>query len=113
MAITAGDGSDMRHPQVLNPGDLDLSGLRAHCRAMHSHRGARFPRSNLDLAGWHFNEHWRYHVGHIHRGLWVLVRSRRTGLTVGQIPRPLGWHTGQEPVTRAELDRQFRERMAR
>ncbi len=110
----------MRHPQILGPDDLDLSGLREHCRAMHKSRplpgrrqGAGLPRSNADLAGWHWGQHWRYHLGHLHFGPWTLVRSRHTGSTVGMITRPLGWWTGQDAVTREQLDAEFRERMRR
>jgi hypothetical protein len=64
-------------------------------------------RSNADLAGWHWSVHFCRYQAHIHRGPWVMVRDRY-GRTTGQIARPLGWFTGQEPVAKAQLDAEFR-----
>jgi hypothetical protein len=112
VTLTADAGQDPRQPLVLARDDLDLSGLRAHCREHHAsaalrgqgRRGAGMPRSNRDLAAWHYRQHHRYGArGHRHGGPWVMVRDVR-GRTVGQIARPLGWYTGQDVVT-AEEDR--------
>lgn len=112
-----GDGSDYKHPLVLAGRDeLDLTQLRQHVREMHSPKhdrrhGRRVPRSNRDLAPWHWGQHHRYHQGHHHGGPVTLVRDAR-GRTVGQIPRPLGWYTGQEPKTREQVRDEFLDRMA-
>lgn len=117
-------GSGPRHPQILDPEDLDLSALREHCKAMHKAdkiRGGRkghghgpMPRSNADLAAWHFGQHWRHGgIAHRHFGPWTLVRNRRTRSTTGHVSRPLGWFTGQFAKTRAQLDAEWRERHPR
>jgi hypothetical protein len=94
-------GWDHAHPQVLSSRDeLDLSQLRRHVRAMHQAHG--IPRSNRDLAGWHARQHHRYYQGHIHGGPFTLIRNAR-GSTIGQIPRPLGWYTGQDAKTREQV----------
>lgn len=106
-------GSDLKHPLIVDRDELDLSELRAHCKAMHH---GPFPRSNMDLASWHARQHHRYHLAHIHRGLaWVLVRrpSDRGRAPIGQIVRQMGNYTGQGAVTREQLNAELRERLAR
>lgn len=100
--VTAAEpGSTLRNPLVLYAADLDLSGLRAHCRE--EHRAPTYPRANLDLAGWHASQHHRYRPGHTHRDPpWVLIRHRTTGRTTGQLARPVGWYTGQGAVSREQ-----------
>ena len=104
----AGDGSSPRSPLVLDRDELDLTELRRHCRVYHQNRrpdrrhGTRLPRSNADLAGWHWNQHHRYGIrSHSHRGPFVMVRDRY-GRTVGQIARPRGWYTGEQVITREQ-----------
>lgn len=109
-------GSDLQHPMIVDRDDLDLSELRAHCKTMHRrHLSDTMPRSNRDLAAWHARQHHKYHLDHIHRGLFVLVRqpSDHGRKPVGQIVRPLGNYTGQLAVTREELNAELRERIAR
>lgn len=110
--MTTAEPGTQRNPDILNPADLDLSGLRAHCRQ--DHKAPHYPRSNLDLSGWHAREHHRRGLlGHVHRDPpWVLVRNRHTGLTVGQISRPVGYYTGQGAITRAELNAEIRARLS-
>jgi hypothetical protein len=103
-------GRDPRWPLVLASRDeLDLSELRRHVNEVHAPhlliRGGKrlrpVPRANRDLAPWHWGQHHRYHLGHVHEGLFVLVRDDR-GSTTGQIPRPLGWYTGQSAKDREQ-----------
>jgi hypothetical protein len=107
VTLAADAGQNPRQPLILARDDLDLTQLRAHCREHHATGASRrrMPRSNRDLAGWHFREHWRYGSSrkHRHRGPWMMVRDAQ-GRTTGQTPRPLGWYTGQDVVT-AEQDR--------
>jgi len=110
-------GSSLRTPLVVDRDDLDLSRLRAHCKAMHSRgwQGKPMPRSNRDLAAWHWNAHWRLNLSHTHRPAenggppWIMVRDRY-GRTVGQTPRPRGWYTGEAPLTREQAAAEFRRR---
>ena len=106
-------GSSLRYPLIIDRDDLDLSELRAHCRGMH--RGP-MPRSNVDLSAWHSMRHHRYAsgTGHTHRGPFVLVQrpSDHGRRPVGQLVWPLGHYTGQEPVTREQLNADFRARIA-
>jgi len=113
-AIPEGPGADMRHPMIMEPGDLDLTALRKHIAEHHSHARTRggLPRRNADLAAWHWREHYRYHTSHVHGGPQVKVRRPSNPRMVAQMARPLGWYTGQWARTRADLDRQFRERHA-
>src|SRR5207342_2078075 len=100
-------GTDPRFPLILASRDeLDLAELRRHVLAMHVphliRRGRRLrpvPRSNRDLAPWHYGQHHRYSPNHIHGGPFVLIKDSY-GSTTGQIPRPLGWYTGQDAKTR-------------
>jgi hypothetical protein len=105
----AGDGSDPRAPMVIEREELDLSLLRAHCRQMH--RQAGLPRANVALAGWHAREHHRRHLDHVHRGLWVVI-GWPSFLPAVEIARPMGWYTGQDPVSRAQVDEELRERLS-
>ena len=110
-------GSSPRNPQTIDPSGLDLSGLRAHCREQHTHAANRsnggLPRANLDLAAWHARQHHRYRPRHGHYDPpWVLVRSRHTGRTTGQTPRPIGWYTGQDAKSREQVRAEFVARMA-
>jgi hypothetical protein len=104
------DGSSYTRALVLGREELDLSALRAHCR---EHHGEAPKRANLDLAAWHAGRHHRYTSahGHIHGGPIVLIRGSR-GHTTGQIARPLGWYTGQDMKTRAEVRDEWRARMS-
>jgi hypothetical protein len=112
VTLAADAGQSPRQPLILARDDLDLTELRAHCREHHAaaairgqgNRGAGMPRSNADLAAWHFRQHHRYGTRkHRHGGPWMMVRDAQ-GSTTGQTPRPLGWYTGQDVVT-AEQDR--------
>lgn len=115
--MTTRDGSSYQAALILDRADLDLTQLRAHCREYHSHhgparrRGGGFPRSNADLAGWHWTQHHRYRPrSHTHRGPWAMVRDR-WGRTTGQIARPLGWFTGQDVFTAEQQREEFRQRV--
>ena len=91
------DGSSYDQAMPVTRESLDLSGLRKHCKAEHRvPLGAGWPRSNLDLAAVHARMHYRYHPSHTHGGPWVLVVRPGSRSTVGQIPRPQGWYTGQD-----------------
>jgi hypothetical protein len=98
-------GADPRWPLILASRDeLDLSLIRRHVMKMHSRHAprVRVPRSNRDLAPWHFAQHFRLHQGHLHGGPFVLIRDAY-GRTIGQITRPLGWYTGQDAKTREQV----------
>jgi len=91
------DGSTYDTAMLVTRESLDLSGLRKHCKADHRVPvGRGWPRSNLDLAAVHARMHHRQHPSHTHGGLWVLILRPGSRSTVGQIPRPLGWYTGQD-----------------
>jgi hypothetical protein len=97
-------------PWLIERGVLDLSELRAHFLAMHRRAGRTVPRSNEFLAAEHAREHHRYRCSHVHEGPYVIVlRDGRRPLVQ---PRPLGWFTGQQPVTHEEVSRRFRERIS-
>jgi len=90
------DGSTYDTAMLVTRESLDLSGLRKHCKADHRVPvGRGWPRSNLDLAAVHARMHHRF-PSHAHGGPWVLILRPGSRSTVGQIPRPLGWFTGQE-----------------
>jgi hypothetical protein len=79
---------------------LDLSGLRAHVRAMHPRMPMR--RANADLAREHAREHHRLACSHTHG---PVASADNTGPLVGpgsKLRRPAGWYTGRDavPVTR-------------
>lgn len=116
VTLDADAGQSIRQPLILGSRDeLDLTGLRRHCREYHSGRrpaGRGMPRDNISLAGWHWSQHHRQHQDHHHFGPFVLIRNAR-GSTVGQIARPLGWYTGQDVVTREQLAAEWRERHPR
>lgn len=103
-----------RDPQVLDRDEVDLSVIREHWRTAHRGSVRRTPRANTDLSAAHAREH--HHHGmldHSHRGPHVLIR-RQGRPPVGQIPRPLGWYTGQDVLSRedarAELAAKLRAR---
>lgn len=103
VTLEADAGQNIRQPLVLDRSDLDVSKLRAHVREHHAHADAKggLPRSNADLAAWHSREHHRYRTSHFHGGPFVLVRrdgERRR--PAGQIVKPLGDFTGQDPRER-------------
>ena len=101
-------------PQTVEAADLDLSGLRAHCREHHKLRfGESWPRSNRDLATWHARRHHRYSsaMPHIHRGIPTLIRRGGHTSPAG-MARPLGWYTGQDMVTRTQLRVEMQARQA-
>lgn len=107
-AETAGTYKD---PDVLERDDLDLTGLRRHVRAEHAFGAIRgVPRSNHDLTAWHANQHHRYQPRHIHRGRYVVILDRDGRRPVAGQPRPAGWFTGQESVSREQLDAESRQR---
>jgi hypothetical protein len=106
-------GSSFKHPLEVTPADLDLSALRVHVKAMHAGqtvRGRKPPRSNADLCTWHWEIHYRLHLGHIHEGPWIrMVRDRHGRRSPIVTIKPRGYWTGELPVTRAELDRRFHD----
>jgi hypothetical protein len=109
VTLTVNAGQRYQQPLITTREQLamGLDELRAHVKAMHSGKfGQKIPRSNTDLAAWHANEHFRFHLGHIHRGPFVLVANAR-GSTVGVIARPLGNMTGELAVTREQLKAEF------
>jgi hypothetical protein len=111
--LEADAGQSHRQPLIIDRDELDLSDIRRHVREMHRPAfGEKIPRSNRDLAAWHGSKHHRLHLGHIHKGLFVLIRNAH-GSTVGQIPRQIGNFQGTAPVTREELREAFLERHAR
>lgn len=92
---------------------LDLSQLRAHLREWHTAAAIRgTPRSNVHLAGWHAREHQRYQCTHTHEGPFTLVLRTGGRADIAVQPHPLGWFTGQQPVTREELNRRARDRIS-
>lgn len=93
------DGSTYLRAMTVDPGDLDLTGLRAHCQQVPHGQQTSLPRSNRDLSGWHAKRHFRLHLGHWHGGIFVLIRSRY-GRTTGQIARMMGNYTGQDAQER-------------
>jgi hypothetical protein len=96
-------GQSIRQPLIISREDIELDGLRQHCREHHRHAATiKLPRANKDLPAWHWNQHHRYPGAHSHFGPYVLVRDRY-GSTTGQIPRPLGWFQGTDMKTRDEL----------
>jgi hypothetical protein len=101
-------------PELIDRGDLDLSQLRRHVREQHAHQAARgIPRANRDLASWHAGQHHRFRPdSHIHRGPLVLIKDRDGRRPVGVSPAPLGWFTGQETVSREQVNAEARERIA-
>ena len=105
--MTAGTYTD---PDVIGRADLDVSAVRAHCREHHGNP-LHLPRANGDVAAWHAREHHHRRTSHIHRGRYTLVRRdgdpRRP---VGIMPRPLGWFTGRDVVTREQLTAEWRAR---
>ena len=112
VTLDADSGQSPRQPLILDREDIGLIGLRRHVREHHAHAAIRgIPRSNADLAAWHFRQHHRYRPDHHHFGPFVLVRDSR-GSTTGQIARPLGWYTGQECRTREQIAAEWRERSA-
>lgn len=91
---------------------LDLSQLRAHIAEWHRNSATLgVPRSNVHKAGWHAGQHQRYRCTHTHEGPFTLVLRTGRGPSVMQ-PHPLGWFTGQQPVTREELNRRMRDRIS-
>jgi hypothetical protein len=103
-------GDTYANPLRINRDQLDVSAVRAHFRAMHMRFGQTVPRANLDVASLHARDHHRHHLDHIHRGPFTLVGTPHNPRAVGQIVRPLGDYTGQEPVTRAELKAEWQAR---
>lgn len=95
-----------RNLPVVRSDELDLSGVRAHMREMHP--GIKIPRSNKDASAEHYRRHHRYPPAHTHTDGPMVLIVAPNGLAQ---ERWLGWYTGQGAVTRAELDRRFRERM--
>jgi hypothetical protein len=96
-------------PWLIDRWALDLSELRAHVRELHADAALiqGIPRSNEFLAGWHAREHHRYRCSHAHEGPYVIVlRDGRRPLVR---PCPLGWFTGQQPVTHGEVSQRGRE----
>lgn len=102
------------HPELISRDDLDLSQLRRHVREQHAHQAARgIPRANRDLASWHATQHHRFRPdSHIHRGPLVLIKDGHGRRPVGVTPAPLGWFTGQEAVSRAQVNAEARQRLA-
>lgn len=92
---------------------LDLSRLRAHIAEWHRNSATLgVPRSNIHKAGWHAREHQRYHGSHTHEGPFTLVLRTGSRADIAVQPRPLGWFTGQQPVTREELNQRARDRIS-
>lgn len=92
---------------------LDLSRLRAHIAEWHRNSATLgVPRSNVHKAVWHAGQHQRYRCTHAHEGPFTLVlrTGGRAGIAVQ--PRQLGWFTGQQPVTREELNQRMRDRVS-
>jgi hypothetical protein len=106
---TAGTYDD---PDVLDRDELDLSHIRAHIRAGHRHAALKgIPRANRDLVPWHAEQHHRYGShGHHHRGRFTVLLGRDGRVPVAKQPRPLGWFTGQESVSREQAAAEFRQR---
>jgi len=114
--IPEGPGASMKRPMILDREHVhamtDLRALRRHVTEHHAgqtNRGRKAPRSNLALITWHWAVHYRLHLGHIHGGPWIQVRVPRS---IPSMVKPLGYWTGQQMTTRAELARQWRERHA-
>jgi hypothetical protein len=101
-------GESYGNPLRVARTDIDVSAVRAHCRE--HHRPVSLPRSNLDVAAWHAAQHHRYTsaIRHVHRGPWTIVTRPGNPRGVGYRAHPMGWYTGQDMVTKAELDAEFR-----
>lgn len=100
MAELPGSGT-YASPLLVPADELDLSAVRRHCQEHHAHAARNgLPRSNADVASWHAGQHYRNGgLSHVHQGPIVLItRPGRT--TAGQTPRPLGWYTGQDMLTK-------------
>lgn len=98
-------------PLLLDWSELNLSGLRAHCREQHG--SPHYPRANLDLASWHARQHHQYGSrSHVHREPYVLLRDSRERRPAISQPRPLGWYTGQNDIPRDQLSAELRARLA-
>ena len=117
-SLFAHAGQSIRQPLIATRDQvaIGLDELRAHCKEMHGGtrlRGQGMPRANRALASWHSGQHRRYSSAqnHIHTGPFVLIADER-GSTVGQIPRQLGYYTGEGAVTRDELRERFLARHA-
>ena len=75
---------------------LDLSGLRAHVRAMHPRMPMR--RATADLSREHARQHHRLVCSHTHG---PVASEDNTGPLAGPnttMRRPRGWITGQDAV---------------
>jgi len=114
--IPEGPGASSKSPMVLDREHVhdmtDLRTLRRHVTEHHAGqalRGRKPPRRNADLIGWHWGIHYRLHLSHIHGGPWIQVRVPRS---IPSMVKPLGYWTGAQMITRAELARQWRERHA-
>lgn len=97
----AESGKSYASPLRLARDEVDVSGVRAHCRE--HHRSLTLPRKNTDVAAWHAGQHHRYHLSHVHEGPWVVITRPGNPHGTGQIARPMGWYTGQEMVSREDL----------
>ena len=114
--IDADAGQSIRQPWILTQDELaaairEAGVLNAHLAEYHNGgrsriRGRSAGRTLRERAAWHWDNHHRSHQGHHHFGPFVLIE--RNGSTVGQIPRPLGWYTGEGVKTRAEVDAEWR-----
>ena len=102
-----------QNPDLVSRLDLDLSQLRKHFRAMHGMRqGRKEPLRLLDLMAEHDRQHHRYRPrSHIHGGPYTIVRTRDGRRPAAVIPRPLGWFTGQDAITREEQRLRFLARV--
>lgn len=111
VTLAADAGQSTRQPLIIDRDEVDVSKIRAHCKELHGYAATlHLPRSNADASAWHTRQHHRFRIaGHVHLGPWVLVRSSR-GITTGQLARPLGWYTGQDVKTSAQLEAEWQER---
>lgn len=115
VTLDADVGQSITQPLILDSQDeLDLSQLNAHIRKFHGGgrsriRGRSAPRKLRERAPWHWDQHHRLHQNHHHFGPFVLIKDS-SGHTTGQIPRTLGWYTGQEVKTREQLDAEWKAR---
>ena len=118
VTLDADCGQSIRQPWIMTEDELmaavrEAGVLNAHLAEHHNGgksriRGRSAGRTLRERASWHWNAHHRQHQGHHHFGPFVLVL--RNGSTVGQIPRPLGWFTGGEVKTRAQVAAEWREK---
>lgn len=109
VTLAADAGQSTRQPLIISRDEVDVSKIRAHCKELHGYAATlHLPRSNADASAWHASQHHRFRIaGHVHLGPWVVMRNARG---IADLARPLGWYTGQDVKTSAQLEAEWQER---